>query len=90
MARELIFEYTEPLEKYPMYLWVHKEIDGEITITARSRVRDSNAPGICMAGNSGCMIIPERALMNLIVALGSLVPHKAKNLAVVEKPPEIV
>ena len=89
MARELIFEYMEPLEKYPMYLRVHKEINGEIIVTVRSRVRDSNAPGICMAGNSGCMIIPERALMNLVVALGSLVPHKAKNLALAPPLPEV-
>ena len=87
MAKELIFEYTEPAVKYPCFLIVNKEVDGEITITARSRVRDSNVAGIVMAGNSGCMIIPEKQISHLIVALAKLIPQ-AKNLVALPPPPK--
>jgi hypothetical protein len=42
--------------------------------------------GIDMAGNSGCMILPERQILYLIQALAKLIPN-AKNLVVIEKPP---
>jgi hypothetical protein len=86
MARELLFEYIEPVGKYPCYLLVNKEVTGEITITTRSRVRPSLVDGIDMAGNSGCMILPERQILYLIQALAKLIPN-AKNLVVIEKPP---
>jgi hypothetical protein len=74
--REILFEYEEPLAQYPCYLKVIKEIDSTITISVRSPERDSNAPGISRAGNSGCVVMSPKNIAYLIIALGKLIPKK--------------
>jgi hypothetical protein len=76
MAKELFFEHTHLGDQYPSFVLINKEADGDITLTVRSPQQPKNAhlnnpePGEhCVAGNSGCMILPKRLINHLIVAL---------------------